>query len=92
MTNAHLYAEFFVNMFCQMLCAINRPVLTTRAAEGEHQTSEATLNVTTHMGIGQLIHTVQEGQNLTVVLQETDDRFVKSSELLIRLVAAGVMR
>ena len=44
------------------------------------------------MGIGQLIHAVQEGQYLTIVLQETDDGLVQTSQLLVRLVTTWVVR
>ena len=44
------------------------------------------------MEVGQLIHTIQEGQYLSIVFQKADDRFVKSSQLLVLLVTPWVMR
>ena len=43
------------------------------------------------MGIGQLIDAVEERQNLAIILQEADNRFVQTRQLFIRLIAAGVM-
>ena len=60
MTNAHLNAEFLMDMLGQMLSTIDAAMLTARAAETEHERGEATLDVALHMGIGQLIHTVEE--------------------------------
>ena len=80
-----------VDMLCQMLGGIYAAVLTTRAAEREHQRREASLQITTHMGIGQLIDTVKECQYLTIIFKETDDRLVKPSEFLVRLIASGVV-
>ena len=74
-----------------MLGGIHRTVLAARAAEGEHQTGEATLDVTTHMGIGQLIDTVQEGQYLTVIFEEVNDRLVQTRHGLIRVVPTRIM-
>ena len=43
------------------------------------------------MGIGQFIDRVEERQDLTVILKESDDRLVKSRQFLIRFIASGVM-
>ena len=67
-------------------------MLTTRTAKAEHQIGKTTLDVAAYMGIGQLIHAVQEGQYLTIVLQETDDGLVQTSQLLVRLVTTWVVR
>ena len=67
-------------------------MLTTRTAKREHQRREATLYISTHVSISQLIHGIEEGQNFSVVLQETDDGLVESCQLLIGLITAWVMR
>ena len=89
--DAHLDAELLVDVLRQMLGGIDRAVLTTRTAEGEHQRGEATLDIAAHMSIGQLIDGVEEGEDLTVVLQESDDRLVESCEFLIGFITARVM-
>ena len=43
------------------------------------------------MGIGQLIDTIQEGKNLTIVLKETDNRLVKARQFLIWLITSWVV-
>ena len=58
MTYAHLDTELLVDMLSQVLGTIDGTMLTTRTAKAEHQRCEATLDVATHMGIGQLIDTV----------------------------------
>ena len=90
MTDAHLYAEFLVQVLCQMLGRIHATMLTTRTTETEHQRGEATLDITAHMVVCQLIDGVEEGQDLTIILQEADDRLIKSCQLLIRLITSGV--
>ena len=44
------------------------------------------------MEVGQPVNTFQEGQYLSIVFQKADDRFVKSSQLLVLLVTPWVMR
>ena len=91
MTDTYLNAEFLVDMLRQMLGRIHTAMLTARTAETEHQRGEATLDVTTHMGIGQLIHRVEECQDLTIVLQESDHGLVEACQFLIRLITTGVV-
>ena len=80
-----------MDMLGQVLGAIDGTMLTTRTAEAEHQRRETTLDVATHMSIGQFIHAVEESQYLTIVLQESDNRFVQSRQLFVRLVTARVV-
>ena len=82
MADAYLDAKLLVDMLGQVLGRIDTAMLTTRAAKREHQRRKATLDITTHMGIGQFVDTVKEGQNFAVILQETDDRFIQSRQLL----------
>ena len=90
-TDAHLDAKFLVDMLCQVLGGIDAAMLTAGATETEHQRGETTLDITAHMGISQLIHGVEERQDLAIILQETDHRLVKSRQLLIRLITTGVV-
>ena len=92
MVNAHLNAKLLVDMLGQMLGAIHAAMLSACTSETEHQTGEAPLYVASHMGVGQLIDAVQESQYLAVVLQESDDRLVQSCQLLVRLIAARIVR
>ena len=68
MTDAHLYTEFLMNMFSQVLGRIDTSMLTTRAAKREHQRRKATLDITTHMGICQFIDTIEEREYLSIIL------------------------
>ena len=61
MTDTHLYAKLLMDMFCQVLGRIDAAVLTARATKTEHERGEATLQVTTHMIVGQFIDRIQEG-------------------------------
>ena len=92
MADAHLDAELLVDMLGQVLGRVDGAVLTAGTAEGEHQRGEATLHITPHMGIGEFIDGVEEGEDLAVVLEESDDGLVEARELLIGLVTAGVVR
>ena len=51
MADADFNAELAMNVLSQMLRAIDAAMLSTRTTEGEHQRSETTLNIATHMGI-----------------------------------------
>ena len=55
MTDAHLDTKLLVDMLGKVLRTIDRTVLATRTTKAEHQTGEATLDITAHMGIGQFI-------------------------------------
>jgi hypothetical protein len=72
----YLYSEFVMDMLCQSLGREHTAMLSSCASETEHQTRESALNVTTHMMVGQLIDTLQEGQYLSIILQKSDDRFI----------------
>ena len=92
MTEAHLYLrEALMQMLCQMLGCIDRPVLTACATKGKHERGEATLDVAADMGIGQRIDVVQKREYFTIILQELLHRVVKASQLLILLIATGIV-
>ena len=76
MADTHLNAKLTMDMLGKMLGAVDTTVLTTCTTEGEHQRGEATLDVSAYMGIGKFIHTIKERQNLTVILQETDNGLI----------------
>ena len=66
-------------------------MLTACAAKTEHQVGETALNITGHMSVCQLIHAVEECQYLSVVLQESDYRFIESSQFFVWFLAARVV-
>ena len=91
MADAHLDAELLVDMLRQMRGGIDGAMLTTRTAEGEHQRGKATLDVAAHMGIGEFIDRIEEGEDLTVILQESDYWLIKTCQFLVRLIAPWVV-
>ena len=91
MMNLNLYSENRIEVFCQMLCRIDRAMLTTSTTETELKMSETTLHVATYMGICQFVNAVEESQDLTIILKKSNDRFVKSGQLLVGFVATGVV-
>lgn len=91
MRQLHLHAIFLVQVMGQMLGTIYRTVLPASASEGEHEVGESAFEVTLHMGIGQLIDTVEECQYFSIVFQEVNYRLVESCKFLVRFVAAGVV-
>ena len=91
MADAHLDTELLVDMLRQMLGRIDGTMLATRTAEGEHQRGEATLDVAAYMGIGEFIDRVKEGEDLTVILQESDYWLIKTCQFLVRLIAPWVV-
>ena len=91
MTDSHLNTELLMNMLGKMLGRIDTTVLTASTAEAEHQRGEASLNISVDMMVGKAINTIEEGQYLAIILQESDDRLVETRQFLIWLVSAGVM-
>ena len=89
--DVHLYTIFIINIFCQVLGAIYRPVLAAGASEREHERRESALNVASHVGVGQPIDAVEEGEYFAVVLQEADDGLVESREFLVGFISSGVV-
>ena len=87
----YLNAELLMDMFGQMLGAIDGTVLTAGAAEAEHEGGEAALQVAGYVGIGELVDAVEEGDDFAVVLVESDDGLVESCQFLVGLVAPGVV-
>ena len=81
MADAHFDAELIVNMLSKMLGGIDGAMLSARTTEAEHQRGKATLDISAHMVVCQLIDGVEEGKYLTIVLQETDNRLIKSRYL-----------
>ena len=78
MTDAHLYTELLVDMLCEMLSGIDTAMLASCASEAEHQRREASLDISAHMVVGKLIDTVEEGEYLTVVLEEAYHRLIET--------------
>ena len=87
----YLYPELLVDMLCKVLGAIHGAVLTACASKGEHKTGEASLDITCHMGIGKLINGIEEGEDFSVVLKETDYRLIQSCQFLVRLITSRVV-
>lgn len=85
------YSIFPVNMLCKVLRRIYRTVLSAGAPEAEHQRREAALYVSLDMMLGKLIHRFEKFKNLTVILKESYHWLVKSRQLLVWLIASGIM-
>ena len=82
---------FPMEMLRQVLGAIDGAVLSAGASEGEHQVGESPLEVAFYVGIRQAVDRIEECQDLAVVFQETYYLLVQACQLLVRLVAAGVV-
>ena len=67
---------FPVEMLGEMLCAVDRPMLTAGASEREHQVGEPALKITLHMMIGKLINGFEKFKNLAIVFEEPYYGFV----------------
>ena len=91
MAHMHFDAEFLVYMLCKVLCRIDAAMLSACASEAEHQVGESARDVALHVGVGKLVDAFKEGEYLAVVLKESYYRFVETRELLVRLIASGVV-
>ena len=92
MDDAHLDTKLFIYMFGQMLRRIYAAVLSASASETEHKACKSALDVTAYVGVGQLVNAVKERKYFAVVLKKAYYRLVKACQLLVRLVAPGVVR
>ena len=66
-------------------------MLTAGATKTEHQRGESALDISVHVMIGQCIDMIQELQYLAIILQESDDRFIQTGQLLIRLISSRIV-
>ena len=66
-------------------------MLAACASEGEHKVGESAVDISLYVCVGKLIYAVEEGEYLSVVLKEADDRLVQSGELLVRLVSTWIV-
>ena len=82
---------FIVQVFCEVLGTIDRAVLPARTTERHLQVCEIALYIPLHMMIDQCINGVQEGQYLTVLLQEIDDGLIQTGHLLVFFVPTRVV-
>ncbi len=88
----HFYAETAMYVLGQVLRTVDASVLTTCTAEAEHERGESPLDIPCHMCIGQFVHTVEEGKNLTVILKEGYHRPVESGEMFVLLISSRIVR
>ena len=91
MRNPNLHPELLVDMLCKVLGTIHGAVLTACASEREHKTGEASLDISCYVGIGKLVNGIEEGEDFSVILKETDYWLIQACELLVRLVTSRVV-
>ena len=91
MDDMHLDAKLPMEPFGQMLGAIHAPVLPTCTAEADHQMCKASLQIEFHMLLGQWIDMPEKLENLTIVLKKPNHGLIKPRELLIWLIASGIV-
>jgi hypothetical protein len=82
---------FLFEVFGYVLGAINGPVLPARTTETNLQMRKTALHEPLHVVIHQLIHTLQEREDLPVFLQEINHRLIQARQAFVLLVLTGVM-
>ena len=87
----HFYAVAGVEVEGEVLGTVDAAMLPARAAEGEHEVGEAALKVALYVLVGEGIDAGEETGNLTVVFKKLDDGGIETREVLIGLVAPGVV-
>ena len=75
----------------EVLGAVGGAVLAAGAAETDLQVRESALKEALHVGIDQGIDMVQEAEDLAVLLQELNDGFIKTGQLLEPFVLPRIM-
>ena len=86
-----LNVVFLFEVCRQMFGAIDRAMLTSGTTESDLQMVKTTLEEPLHMMIHQGVHGIQEGQYLTVFLQEIYHRLIETRESLVFVVFTGVV-
>lgn len=84
--------ELFVEKAGGPIRAVNGTMLTAGAAESNLQGGKAALQEAACVVRDKGLRVLQEGKDLTVLLQETDDGLVAAGKLFILLVLAGIVR
>ena len=79
-------------MLGKVLSGLDGAMLSAGASERKHQRSEATLYITRHMSISELIDRVEESQYFPIIFKETYHWFVYTRQLFVWLISPGVMR
>ena len=92
MRNPNLHPELLVDMLCKVLGTIYGAVLTACASEREHKTGETSLDISCYVGIGKLVNGIEEGEDFSVILKETDYWLIQACEFLVRLITSRVVR
>ena len=75
---ADFYAELLMEMSSEVLGTVHRTVLSAGAAERKHQIGETAFDVALAMGIGKMVYGIEESEDFTIVLKESDYRLVHS--------------
>ena len=91
MDEIHLDTVFLMEMFCQMLCCINRTVLPARATEGDHQICESAIQIPFYGSIHEAVHMLEETENLAVIFEEFHNRFIQACEVVILGIFARIV-
>ena len=91
MNKMNFNAVLLVQMLREMLCAINRSMLTTGTTKSHLQMTKIAFYKALNMMVYQTIDGLQERQYLTVFLQKINHRLIESGELFILIVLTRVV-
>ena len=92
MDKPHLHHGILLaQMCCQMLCTIDAAMLTACATEADRQTGKIASHKPLDMMVYQRVDMAQKLQNLTIIFQKTYNLAVQAREVLILLIAPGVV-
>ena len=75
----------------KMFCAVDRAMLTARAAEADHETAESASAVGLHMWVHDTIDMFQETEHFSIVFKEFDYLSIPACKFFIRLVTSWIM-
>ena len=87
----YFYSELGVKMFRQMLCGIDRTVLSSRTSETNHQIGESSIHISFYRGVYDMVDMLEEVRDLPVILQELDHWLIQTGEMVVTLVFTGVI-
>ena len=78
-------------MCSKMLGAIDRPVLTSCAAERNHQAGESTPHICLNMRIYDPIDMFQKAEHFPILFKKPHHRLIPACQFLIWLIFSGIM-
>ena len=91
MIKNHLNIKLLRNVLRQVLRAIDRSVLPSRATEGEHKICKLALYVALHVSIRKGIYIIQKLKHSAICLKKIHNLLIRANKVLVVVIFAWVL-